>query len=167
MKVDFLNHHQIKIIMRNEEGMRLALIQAQKAFKKREIPVGAIITKEETILAETHNIKETSYSPIAHAEILAIQKASQKLSNWRLEGCTLYVTLEPCLMCAGAILQARISKVVIGALDPKAGAVISLYQTLNDSRLNHRPQVITNVLEQECSQILKDFFQNIIRYPKN
>ena len=166
MKVDFLNHHQIKIIMRNEEGMRLALIQAQKALKKKEIPVGAVIAKEGNILAETHNIKEISCSPTAHAEILAIQVASQKLSNWRLEACTLYVTLEPCLMCAGAILQARISKVVIGALDPKAGAVISLYQTLSDSRLNHRPQVITNVLEQECSQILKDFFQNIIRYPK-
>lgn len=149
--------------MKNKEGMRLALIQAQKAFEKKEVPIGAVIAKGKDILAEAHNIKETSHSPTAHAEILAIQTASQKLSNWRLEECTLYVTLEPCLMCAGAILQSRISKVVIGALDPKAGAVISLYQTLNDPRLNHRPKVVTKVLEQECSQILKDFFQNVIR----
>ena len=149
--------------MKDKEGMSLALIQAQKAFEKKEVPVGAVIAKGKDILAKAHNIKETSHSPTAHAEILAIQMASQKLSNWRLEGCTLYVTLEPCLMCAGAILQSRISKVVIGALDPKAGAVISLYQTLNDPRLNHRSKVITNVLEQECSQILKDFFQNVIR----
>ena len=152
--------------MKDKEGMRLALIQAQKAFNKKEVPVGAVIIKGKETLAETYNIKETSHLPTAHAEILAIQKASKKLSNWRLEGCTLYVTLEPCLMCAGAILQSRISKVVIGALDPKAGAVVSLYQTLNDSRLNHRPQVIINVLEKECSQILKDFFQNIIRNSK-
>ena len=149
--------------MQDKEGMRLALIQAQKAFEKKEVPVGAVIAKGKDILAKAHNIKETSHLPTAHAEILAIQMASQKLSNWRLEGCTFYVTLEPCLMCAGAILQSRISKVVIGALDPKAGAVISLYQTLNDPRLNHRSKVITNVLEQECSQILKDFFQNVIR----
>ncbi len=152
--------------MQDKEGMRLALIQAQKAFEKKEVPVGAVIAKRKDILAETHNIKEISNSPTAHAEILAIQIASQKLSNWRLEGCTLYVTLEPCLMCAGAILQSRIPKVVIGALDPKAGAVISLYQTLSDPRLNHRPHVITNVMEQECSQILKNFFQNIIRDSK-
>ena len=152
--------------MQNEQGIKLALIQAQKAFKKKEVPVGAVIAKGRDILAGAYNIKETSNSPTAHAEILAIQIASQKLSNWRLEDCALYVTLEPCLMCAGAILQSRISKVVIGALDPKAGAVISLYQTLNDPRLNHRPQVITNVMEQECSQILKDFFQNIIRDSK-
>ena len=152
--------------MKDQEGMRLALIQAQKAFNKKEVPVGAVIAKEKEILAEAHNIKETSNLPTAHAEILAIQIASQKLSNWRLEECTLYVTLEPCLMCAGAILQSRLSRVVIGALDPKAGAVVSLYQTLNDPRLNHRPQVITNVLEQECSQTLKDFFQNIIRNSK-
>ena len=155
-----------EIYLTDEEGMRLALIQAQKAFNKKEVPVGAVIAKGKNILAETHNIKETFNLSTAHAEILAIQTASQKLSNWRLEDCTLYVTLEPCLMCAGAILQARIPKVIIGALDPKAGAVISLYQTLNDSRLNHRPQVMTGVLKQECSQILKDFFQNIIRNPK-
>lgn len=149
--------------MKDKEGMRLALIQAQKAFEKKEVPIGAVIAKGKDILAKAHNIKETSHSPTAHAEILAIQTASQKLLNWRLEDCTLYVTLEPCLMCAGAILQSRISKVIIGALDPKAGAVISLYQTLNDPRLNHRPKVVTNVLEQECSQILKDFFQNVIR----
>ena len=147
--------------MQDKEGMRLALIQAQKAFDKKEVPVGAVIVKGAYVLAETHNMKETSKLSIAHAEILAIQIASQKLCSWRLNGCTLYVSLEPCLMCAGAIVQSRISKVVIGTLDPKAGAVVSLYQTLNDPRLNHKPKVVVGSLQQECSQILKNFFQNI------
>ena len=149
--------------MRDEEGMLLAFQQAQKAFELKEVPVGAVIVKGEECLSMDCNRKETSVLPTGHAEILVIQRASQRLNSWRLTDCTLYVTLEPCLMCAGAILQARLSKVVIGTLDAKAGAVFSLYQVLSDPRLNHRPSVISGVLEEECSQILKDFFQNIVR----
>lgn len=151
--------------MKDQEGMRLALIQAQKAFALKEVPVGAVIAKDTNILAQAHNKMETSQLATGHAEILAIQTASQKLCSWRLNGCALYVSLEPCLMCAGAILQSRISKVIIGTLDPKAGAATSLYQTLNDPRLNHKPEVIIGPLQQECSQILKDFFEKI-RYDK-
>ncbi len=147
--------------MKNEEGMKLALLEAQKAFDLKEVPVGAIITKDDEILARAFNQKESSHQPTGHAEILAIQKAAQKLATWRLSGCTLFVSLEPCLMCGGAILQSRISKVVIGALDPKTGAVFSLYQVLNDQRLNHRPEVVSGILEKECSLILKNFFQEI------
>lgn len=149
--------------MTDQEGMQYALIQAQKAFQMKEVPVGAVIVREDKILAKACNQMETLHSSTGHAEILAIQEASQKLMNWRLTGCSLYVTLEPCLMCAGAILQARFARVVIGALDPKAGAVVSLYQVLKDARLNHQSEVIIGVLQDECSHILKSFFQNVVR----
>jgi len=152
-----------------EKLMELALAQAQKALQMEEVPIGAIIVQEKDpesglelpeplIISEAHNDRETSFNPVGHAELLAIHKASQKLGRWRLKGCTLYVTLEPCLMCSGAIVLSRLDKVVYGTHDPKAGAVKSLYQTLSDSRLNHRPEVIHGVLESQCSQILKDFF---------
>lgn len=149
--------------MTDQEGMQHALIQAQKAFQMKEVPVGAVIVREDKILAKACNQMETLHSSTRHAEILAIQEASHKLMNWRLTGCSLYVTLEPCLMCAGAILQARLSRIVIGALDPKAGAVVSLYQVLKDARLNHQSEVVIGVLQHECSHILKSFFQNVVR----
>ena len=149
--------------MTDKEGIKLALIEAQKAFDLKEVPVGAVITKGNEVISRAFNQKESTHQPTGHAEILAIQQAAQKLSNWRLSGCTLYVSLEPCLMCGGAILQSRISRVVIGALDLKAGAVFSLYQILSDQRLNHRPEVVGHVLESECSSILKKFFQDALR----
>lgn len=153
----------VKDRMKDTDGMQLALQQARKAFLLEEVPVGAVIVQGDRILSATYNQKETLCLSTAHAEVLAIEQASQKLGQWRLTGCSLYVTLEPCLMCAGAIVQSRLSRVIIGALDPKAGAVCSLYQVFHDSRLNHQPDVLTGVLDKECSGILKDFFQNILR----
>lgn len=141
--------------------MKLALEQAEKAAEMGEVPIGAVIVHEGQVIANGFNRKETSPSALHHAEILAISEATQKLGRWRLTGCTMYVTLEPCLMCAGAIVQARLDRVVFGALDAKAGAVQSLYQALNDSRLNHRPEVLAGVHAEPCSQILKRFFEKI------
>lgn len=139
--------------------MRLALAEAQQAFEEEEVPVGAIIVRGEQVIAAAHNQREQLKDPTAHAEMIAITQAATALANWRLEECTLYVTLEPCIMCSGAILQARIPVVVYGANDPKAGAVGSLYQLLGDSRLNHRCQVVPNVQTMECGEILTRFFQ--------
>ena len=139
--------------------MRMALAEAQAAFAENEVPVGAIITRDDQVLASAHNLRETLRDPIAHAEMIAITQAAESLGSWRLEGCTLYVTLEPCPMCAGAILQARIRTVVYGAPDPKAGAVHSLFQLLADPRLNHRCEIISGVLADPCGAILTRFFQ--------
>lgn len=141
--------------------MQKALELAQKAARAGEVPVGAIVVKSGQILAEAHNLKESDGLSTSHAEVLAIQAACSKQKSWRLDGCTLYVTLEPCLMCCGAIIQARIPRVVFGALDTKAGAAVSLYETLSDPRLNHRAEVISGVLSQECSSILSDFFKQL------
>jgi tRNA(adenine34) deaminase len=143
-----------------EEGfMRRALELARQAADLKEVPVGALIVHENQIIAEAYNTRETQRDALGHAELKAIDLACKKLGRWRLEGCTLYVTLEPCVMCAGAIVQARLDKVVYGATDSKAGAVQSLYQILSDSRLNHRPQVEAGVLAQECGAILSEFFR--------
>lgn len=139
--------------------MRMALAEAQAAFAENEVPVGAIITRDDQVLASAHNLRETLRDPTAHAEMIAITQAAESLGSWRLEGCTLYVTLEPCPMCAGAILQARIRTVVYGAPDPKAGAVHSLFQLLADPRLNHRCEIISGVLADPCGAILTRFFQ--------
>lgn len=141
--------------------MLLAINEAKKAFKKKEVPIGAIIVKDNEVIAKAHNLRESSKNAISHAEILAIEKACKSLKGWRLTGCTLYVTIEPCSMCAGAILQSRIDKVVIGAMDPKAGACGSLLNLLNNSKFNHQSEVITGVLEEECSQLMKDFFKSL------
>ncbi len=138
--------------------MRLALEQAQAALAADEVPVGAVIVRGERVIAAAHNQREMLRDPTAHAEMIAITQAAESLRDWRLEGCTLYVTLEPCPMCAGAILQARLPLVVYGATDPKAGAVNSLYQLLSDARLNHRCQVIPGVLALPCGEILTQFF---------
>lgn len=139
--------------------MRLALQEAQAAFDENEVPVGAIIVHEERIIASAHNQREQLRDPTAHAEMIAITQAAEAVGSWRLENCTLYVTLEPCPMCAGAILQARIPLVVYGTADPKAGAVASLFSLLDDARLNHRAQVTGGVLADECGAILTRFFQ--------
>lgn len=145
----------------DEKWMRRALELAGEAAKAGEIPVGAVITFEDRIVAESGNLKESTLDPLGHAELIAIRKASQALGRWRLTGCTLYVTLEPCAMCSGAIVHSRLDRVVYGATDPKAGAVRSLYQLLSDPRLNHSPEVSAGILEQEASEMLKSFFRQI------
>jgi tRNA(adenine34) deaminase len=139
--------------------MQMALEEAQLATDADEVPVGAVIVSLEMgVIARAHNQREQLKDPTAHAEMIAITQAAQALGSWRLENCILYVTLEPCPMCAGAIVLARIPTVVYGTTDPKAGACHTLYQLLSDSRLNHRARVVGGVLAAECSQILTDFF---------
>ena len=143
----------------HEYWMWHALDQAQRAFEQDEVPVGAIIVHQNRVIGEGYNQRETLNDPTAHAEMIAITQAAEQLQSWRLLECTLYVTLEPCPMCAGAIIQARIPRVVFGATDPKAGAVCSLYRMLDDERLNHRAQAIGGVLAEPCGEILTRFFQ--------
>ena len=139
--------------------MRRALELAAQAGAQGEVPVGAVLVHENAVIAEAYNERETRPSALAHAEISVISEACRKLGRWRLTGCTLYVTLEPCVMCAGALVQARVDRVVYGARDPKAGAVESLYQVLADERLNHRPLVEGGIMGLECGKILSDFFK--------
>ncbi len=146
--------------------MQRALTEARHAQMEDEVPIGAVIVHAEQIIGEAHNQREQLRDPTAHAEILAITQAATALNDWRLEDCTLYVTLEPCPMCAGAILQARIPRVVYGATDPKAGAVDSLFHLLSDPRLNHRCEVVGGVLAQECGRLLSDFFRQQRRLGK-
>jgi len=146
--------------------MQMALAEAEQAMAEKEVPVGAIIVREARRIASAHNQREQLHDATAHAEMVAITQASEALGSWRLENCTLYVTLEPCPMCAGAILQARIPRVVYGAADPKAGAVHSLFRLLDDGRLNHRPEVIAGVLAGSCGEILSHFFQQQRRLGK-
>lgn len=143
-----------------EYWMKKALVLAKRAQDRDEVPVGAILVGADgEMLGSAHNLKEKLTTPIGHAEILCVHRAAQKKAAWRLTGSTLYVTLEPCLMCAGALIQARVKKVVFGAYDPKGGALKSLYEVGHDSRLNHQIEVLGGVLEYECSQILKTFFK--------
>ncbi len=143
----------------HEYFMKLALEEAAAAFREEEVPIGAVIVHEGRVIARAHNQREALHDPTAHAEMIAITQAAEALQSWRLEDCTLYVTLEPCPMCAGAILQARIPTVVYGATDPKAGAVHTLYNLLDDSRLNHRCLIVSGVLADPCGAILTEFFQ--------
>lgn len=144
--------------MNHKHYMTLALAQAEAALTEDEVPVGAVIVREDTVLAAAHNGREQLRDPTAHAEMIAITQAAAALDSWRLEDCTLYVTLEPCPMCAGAILQARVSQVVYGAEDPKAGAVNSLFRLLDDARLNHRVEIQRGILAERCGKMLSDFF---------
>lgn len=139
--------------------MRMALAEAERALAEEEVPIGAVIVRDDRVIASAHNQREQLHDPTAHAEMIAITQAAGAIGDWRLEGCTLYVTLEPCPMCAGAILQARVPTVVYGAPDPKAGAVRTLYQLLSDPRLNHRPLVVPGVLERDGAELLTRFFQ--------
>ena len=141
--------------------MKEALKQAQKAYDKQEIPVGAVIVKDHKIIARAYNEKEDKQDTIKHAEILAIQKASKKLKTWRLTDCEMYVTLEPCSMCAGALIQARLKKVCIGTMDKKTGACGSVLNLLQDYPFNHHVEIETGIMQEECEKILKDFFKNL------
>ncbi len=145
--------------MQDEYFMQKAIEQAKSALAYDEVPIGAVIVKDDEIIAVGNNFKERENCAVYHAEVVAIINACKKLNNWYLDGCTLYVTLEPCPMCCGAIVNSRIDRVVYGAKDLKSGAVVSLYNLLNDSKLNHQVQVTGGVLEAECSSILTDFFK--------
>lgn len=154
----------------NEKFMKEALKEAKKAYLKEEVPIGAVIVKDDKIIARAHNLRETKKQAVAHAEILAIEKACKKLGAWRLEDCDLYVTLEPCTMCAGAIINARIKNLYIGTMDEKGGAVGSKINILKDIKLNHNVEVVTGILKEDCSKILKDFFKELRqgeKYKKN
>lgn len=147
--------------IRDEQYMKLALMQAQKAAKLGEVPIGCIIVHEDRVIGRGYNRRNTDKSTLSHAEITAIRRASKKLEDWRLENCTLYVTLEPCQMCAGAIVQARIPQVVIGAMNPKAGCAGSILNILEMKEFNHQVQVTRGVLEEDCSSVLKEFFTGL------
>ncbi len=146
----------------HEDWMNFCLRLAKKAAKLGEIPVGACLVDEKgELISSAYNLRETLQTPLGHAELLALHKAAKKKQNWRLENTTLYVTLEPCIMCMGVLLQSRVPRVVYGTKDPKGGAAHSLYELGQDPRLNHRLEISGGVLENECSQILKSFFKKL------
>ncbi|ARF17524.1 tRNA adenosine(34) deaminase TadA [Sporosarcina ureae] len=145
----------------DEYYMRLAIEEAEKAAALAEVPIGAVIVYNDEVIATAHNLRETTQNAVTHAELSAIQVACEKVGSWRLEDTTLYVTLEPCPMCAGAILQSRIPRVVYGARDPKGGCVHTFYQLLNDPRFNHECIVTEGVLAEECGQLLTTFFRSL------
>ena len=149
------DQHQLQ----HEHFMAMALVEAEVALAEDEVPVGAVIVHDGRLLAAAHNQREQLRDPTAHAEMIAITQASEALGSWRLDECTLYVTLEPCPMCAGAIVQARIQRVVYGAADPKAGAVTSLFSLLDDARLNHQCEFVAGILSDRCGEMLSKFFQ--------
>ena len=142
-----------------DKFMKAALKEAQKAQNKDEVPVGCVIVKDNKIIARGHNLKEKNSNAILHAEIVTLQKAYKKLKAWRLEDCEMYVTLEPCMMCSGAIVHSRIKKIYFGAKDPKAGTVVSIASLLDMKELNHKVEYEYGILEEDCSRILKDYFK--------
>ncbi len=144
-----------------EKFMQEALREAKKAYNKLEVPVGAVIVKDNKVIAKAHNLKETKNDTTKHAEIIAIQRASKKLGAWRLLDCEMYVTLEPCSMCAGAIINSRIKKVYIGTNDDKTGAVGSVFNLFEDYIFNHKVEVEKGILKDECEKILKSFFKEL------
>src|SRR3954453_10962741 len=144
--------------MTDEDFMSAAIDEAHAAVAHDDVPIGAVVVRDGEIIAARHNERELTGDPTAHAEVLAIRDAAHFVGHWRLLDCTLYVTLEPCVMCAGALVNARIGRVVYGATDPKAGAVTSLYEVLGDPRLNHRPPVEAGVCADECGAVLRQFF---------
>jgi tRNA(adenine34) deaminase len=144
-----------------EKWMRHALAEAQLALDKDEVPIGAVVVYEDKIIGRGHNQVESLNDPTAHAEIIAIGAACNFLNSWRLSGAQLYVTIEPCTMCAGAIVLSRIGRLVYGAKDPKAGACGSLYNIVQDDRLNHQVEIVPHVLEEECGQLLREFFEKV------
>jgi len=141
--------------------MLQALTLAEEASRRGEVPVGALVVCDGQVVGEGFNLRESHADPLGHAELIAIAAASKHLSRWRLSDCTLYVTLEPCAMCAGALVNSRMGRLVFGAADPKAGAVVSLFQLADDPRLNHRVDIQAGICEQECGDILKAFFKNL------
>ncbi|MBS4055267.1 MAG: tRNA adenosine(34) deaminase TadA [Thermaerobacter sp.] len=147
--------------MNHEYFMREALVEARLAYELGETPVGAVVVRHNLVIARGHNFRENGLDPTAHAEVLALRQASQVLGGWRLLDCTLYVTLEPCLMCAGAMVLARLPHLVFGAHDPKAGVVGSVMDVLRHNKFNHQVAVVDGVLAKECGSLLKDFFSNL------
>lgn len=146
---------------RDIKYMRAALREAKKAYELGEVPIGCVIVYQDKIIGRGYNRRNTDKSTLAHAEISAIRKASKKIGDWRLEECTMYVTLEPCQMCAGAIVQARITNVVMGCMNAKAGCAGSVYNILQEPKFNHQVNVVRGIMEEECSEILKDFFKSL------
>ncbi len=145
----------------DEKYMREAIRQAEKAYRLDETPIGCVIVHDGKIIGRGYNRRNTDKNPLAHAELSAIKKASRKLGDWRLEECTLYVTLEPCQMCAGAIVQSRVTRVVVGCMNPKAGCAGSVLNLLDVREFNHQAELTTGVLEQECSMMMKQFFKEL------
>lgn|SRR5690625_2308124 len=141
--------------------MKLALKEAKKAKEIGEVPIGAVIVQNDQVISTGYNIRETTETTLSHAELIAIDRANKQLGSWRLDDCTLYVTLEPCAMCAGAIIQARIMRVVFGAFDPKAGCAGTLMNLLDEDRFNHQVEVTSGILEEECANIIKQFFKEL------
>lgn len=150
----------------DESFMKQAVKQAKKAYDKLETPIGCVIVHEDKIIARGYNKRNMKKNTLAHAEILAINKASKVLDDWRLEDCTMYVTLEPCPMCAGAIVQARIPRVVIGSMNPKAGCAGSVLNLLQQDRLNHQVEITKGVLAEECSELMTSFFRELRKKKK-
>ncbi len=151
----------MEAIQVQEKYMREALRQAKKAYDIREVPIGCVIVHDGKIIARGYNQRNKKGSTLAHAEILAIRKAGKVLGDWRLEQCTIFITLEPCPMCAGAIVQARIPNVVLGAMNPKAGCAGSILNLLEEQRFNHQADVVRGVLEEECAALMKEFFKEL------
>ena len=147
--------------------MREALKQAMRAYKQEEVPIGCVIVYDGKIIARAYNKRNMKRNPLAHAEILAINKAAKVLEDWRLEQCTMYITLEPCQMCAGAIVQARIPKVVIGSMNPKAGCAGSVLNLLDIAKFNHQVEIVKGVMEEECTKMLQDFFKQLRQKKKD
>ena len=148
-------------VTENEKYMQEALKQAKKAIKLGEVPIGCVIVYQDKIIGRGYNKRNTKKTTLAHAELIAIEKASKNMGDWRLEDCTMYVTLEPCQMCSGAIVQARIKKVVVGTMNPKAGCAGSILNLLQRQEFNHQVELETGILEQECTNILQEFFKNL------
>ena len=151
---------------KHEQYMKEAIKQAKKAYALDEVPIGCVITYEDKIIARGYNRRNTDHNTLSHAELNAIRKASKKLGDWRLEGCTMYITLEPCQMCAGAIVQARISNVVLGSMNAKAGCAGSVLNLLEMSEFNHQVNVIYGIMEEECSTMLSEFFKELRKQKK-
>ena len=152
--------------MENEKYMKEAIKQAKKAYAIGEVPIGCVIVYEGKIIGRGYNRRTIDKNPLAHAELIAIKKASKKMGDWRLEDCTLYVTLEPCQMCSGAIVQARVKKVVVGCMNPKAGCAGSILNLLQVEQFNHQVELETGVLEEEWSEMMKNFFKELRKAKK-
>lgn len=150
-----------ELLKTDEKYMRAAIKQAQKAYALNETPIGCVIVYNGKIIGRGYNRRNTDKNPLAHAEIAAIKKASRKMGDWRLEGCTMYVTLEPCQMCAGAIIQSRMTRVVVGCMNPKAGCAGSVLNLLQVKEFNHQAELTTGVLEEECSALMTGFFREL------
>ena len=146
--------------LNDEHYMRLALGEARAALEHEDVPIGAVVVRDGVVIGRAHNQRELLNDPTAHAEMIALTQAASAVGSWRLTGCALYVTLEPCVMCAGALVLARIARLVYGATDPKAGACESLYRIPEDTRLNHRVPVTKGVLAEECGEVLREFFRD-------